>query len=240
DADAVVANSQATATVKIGSGTTGTLTVPLAPPAGGLATSNIPITGANLTALQAGFHDAGYAGATVAYTAKAKLNGAVTTVDAISLDLTYYVPVLRGETGTCVDGTAPACTFLALSTTGNNKIVLYFQGTTYVPLGDIRITLSNFSAEVAKFGIVARQLTFDINNGNPRYTGPIFEIPDNSPGYGYSNTQAVLKVHLCQGKPTCSAADPVSLTSRVQLWDPSGAPVVATRQVSILSWSHFR
>ena len=96
------------------------------------------------------------------------------------------------------------------------------------------------SAEVAKFGVVARQLEFAIVTGNPRWTGPIFEIPDNSPGYGYENSTVQLKVHVCPGKPTCTAADPVALTARVQLWDPSGAPAPPGRQVSILSWSHQR
>jgi hypothetical protein len=124
---------------------------------------------------------------------------------------------------------------------GNNKINFYLQGTTYVPLADVSIKLGNFSAEVSKFGIIARQLEFAITNGNPSWTGPIFEIPDNTPGYGYQNTTVDLIVHLCPGQPTgCTTSDPVALTARVQLWDPQGDPVPPGRQVSILSWSHPR
>ena len=132
-----------------------------------------------------------------------------------------------------------SCTFLSMKN-GNNKILLYLQGTTYVPYADANIQLGNFSAEVAKFGFVARQLEFSITNGNPSWTGPIFEIPDNSPGYGYENTTVDLKVHLCPGVATCSVSDPVSLTARVQLWDPTGTPIPNQRQVSVLSWSHQR
>ncbi|MCW2758550.1 MAG: hypothetical protein JWO46_2296 [Nocardioidaceae bacterium] len=200
-------------------------------------------TNTNLTifkALQKQVHDNGYSGGSnVAYTANMKQIGS-DSLDAVTLDLTYYVPVLRGEAGTCVDGTSGSCKFLELSSTGNNKIVLYLQGTTYVPYGDLNIILSNFSAEVAKFGIVARQLEFNINNGHPRWTGPIFEIPDNSPGYGYENTTVDLKVHLCPGVATCSVTAPVALTARVQLWDPTGEPVPPKRQISILSWSEQR
>ena len=70
---------------------------------------------------------------------------------------------------------------------------------------------------------MARQLDFAITNGNPSWTGPIFEIPDNSPGYGFENTTVDLTVHVCPAEPGgCTAADPVALTSRVQLWDDVG------------------
>ncbi|MGO4256734.1 hypothetical protein [Marmoricola sp. RAF53] len=235
DADAT-SNSNASAKVTIGTATTAAL--PLTASAS-MVTTDLAITGANLNTLQTAVHDNGYTSASVAYTANAKKNNATTTVDMITLDLTYYVPVLRGETGTCVDGTAPSCKFLSMPG-GNNKILLYLQGTTYVPLADVDVQLGNFSAEVAKFGIVARQVEFAITNGNPSWTGPIFEIPDNSPGYGYSNSSVDLKVHLCPGQATCSTSAATALTSRVQIWDPSGAPAPPGRQVSILSWSHNR
>jgi hypothetical protein len=202
-------------------------------------TTDIPITGTNLTDLQKAVRLAGYTGATVEYTANAKQNNATTTVGPITLDLKYFVPVLRGESGTCI-ATGTSCPLLSTDPSGNNKINMYLQGTTYAPLADLSIVLSNFSAEVAKFGVIARRVEFDVNTGNPRYTGPVFEIPDNSPGYGYNNTTVHLKVHVCLGKPTCSASDPVSLTARVQVWDPTGVPVPPKRQVTILSWSHQR
>jgi hypothetical protein len=240
DADAT-ANSAGTATVTIGSAATPTALA--VPQSASMTTSDIAITGPNLNALQTAVHDTGYSGASVAYTAKAKKASTTSSLDLITLDLTYYLPVLRGETGTCVDGTSGSCQFISMKN-GNNKILLYLQGTTYVPLADVSIQLGNFSAEVAKFGIVARQLEFAITNGHPSWTGPIFEIPDNSPGYGYSNTQVVLKVFFCPGVATgcteAKAGGSPALTSRVQLWDPSGSPAPPGRQVTVLSWSQSR
>ena len=195
-------------------------------------------------ALQAQVHDNGFSGASVAFATKITQNGNKSdTIGGVSLSLQYYVPVLRGEAGTCVQTGTGGCTyFWNLLQTGNNKIVLYFQGTTYVPYGDMNFTLSNFSAEVAKFGIVARQLEFAINNGNPRYHGPVFEIPDDSPGYGYNSTIVDINVYLCNSA-TCTSSSTnkiLALVARAQLWDNSGAPVAGDRGVNILSWSEQR
>ena len=163
--------------------------------------------------MQTALHDNGYSGATVAYTANAKKNNATTRLDAITLDLTYYVPVLRGQAGTCV-ASGTTCPLIDMKN-GNNKILFYLQGTTYTPSAYLNIPLGNFSSEVAKFGVVARELRFRITNGNPSWTGPIFEIPDNSPGYGYENTTVDLKVHLCPGLACgCTTGAPVALTAR--------------------------
>lgn len=233
--------SAGTATIKVGSTTTAALPIGTVGSAT-MTTTNVTLNSTTnsgaFNSLQTAVHDGGYTGATVAYTAKSKKNASA-LLDAITLDLTYYVPVLRGQGGTCVQGTSGSCKFLSMKN-GNNKILLYLQGTTYVPYADVDVQLGNFSAEVAKFGIVARQLEFAITNGNPSWTGPIFEIPDNSPGYGYENTTVHLKVHVCLGRPTCSTSDPVALTARVQVWDPSGAPDPPKRQISVLSWSHTR
>lgn len=233
-------SNASTATIKVSGATAPTTNIAI-PNRTTSGTDNIDLT-TNPTvfnALQHQVHDYGYAGATVAITGTVKTNGSNTeTVDAVSLDLTYYVPVLRGESGTCVAGTGTPCTLIGLDTSGNNKIQMYLQGTTYTPYGDLNFTLSNFSAEVAMFGVIARKVEFNINTGNPSYHGPIFQIPDDSPGYGYQNSTADLKVHVCLGQATCGASDPVALTARVQLWDPSGSPVANQRQVTVLSWSH--
>jgi hypothetical protein len=209
-----------------------------------VVTTNWSLSGTDLTNLQNKVHTSGYANATVAYTAKASKNNATAKLDSITLDLTYYVPVLRGQTdagvGTCNVSTGTLCPLLDMKN-GNNKILLYFQGTTYTPSAYLSVLLGNFAAEIAKFGVVARQLHFEITNGNPDWTGPIFEIPDNSPGYGYENSTVVLKVHVCPGMPSgCTISDPVALTARVQLWDPSGAPAPPARQITVFSWSHQR
>lgn len=201
-------------------------------------TTSIPVTGANLAALQNAVHDAGYTGAAVEYTATAKQNNATTTVGPITLDLKYAVPVLRGQSGTCI-ASGTSCPLLSTDPSGNNKINMYLQGTTYAPLADFNIVLSNFSAEVAKFGIVARQLEFDVNTGNPRYTGPVFEIPDNSPGFGFETTLLRLDVYVCPGL-TCASGGELALRSKVRLFDQGGTPGPPNRQVSVLSWSHTR
>ncbi len=205
-------------------------------------TEDIPISGSNLDDLQKQIHDKGYGSATVSYTAKQD-NGASTTVGPITLDLTYYLPVLRAQSG-CV--TRPigsgGCSFLWTdSDNGNNMISMYMQGTTYVPTADVNLTLSNFGAQVMEFGLIARQMEFDINNGNPRYDGPVFQIPDTTYTNGFVSTIVQIEVHVCLGQVTvtdgCKSNTP-ALTSRVQIYDPTGLPAPPARQITPLSWSH--
>jgi hypothetical protein len=237
------AGTAMTATIKVNgaSAATAAVNVPLRSTSGtDSITFNATTNAGIFSTLQQQVHDKGFTGATTVYTATVSSNGNNTvTVDASTLDLTYALPVLRGETGTCV-ATGTSCSLVGLDTTGNNKIFMYLQGTTYAPLADLNITLSNFSAEVAKFGVIARQLEFNVNTGNPSWTGPVFEVPDNSPGYGYNNTTVDLKVHVCLGSATVTAAcktSTPSLTSRVQVWDPLGSPAPPGRQMTVLSWS---
>lgn len=235
-----------TATIKMG--TTTTASLPLGTVGSTTMTTtdvtlNASSVGDNLTAfnaLQRAVHDGGYTGAAVAYTANSKKN-VTTQLDAITLDLTYVVPVLRGEAGTCITS-GVSCPLLSTDPSGNNKINMYLQGTTYAPYADINLVLSNFSAEVAKFGVVARRVEFSVNTGNPRYTGPVFEIPDDSPGFGFETTLVRLKVYLCAGVSSgCTVAGgELALESRVKLFDDGGDPGPPHRQVEILNWSHQR
>jgi hypothetical protein len=237
------AGTATTATIQVnGAGAaTAPVTLPLRAASGtDPITFNATTNSGVFDTLQKQIHDNGFSGATTVYAAKVTGNGNNTvTIDASTLDLTYAIPVLRGETGTCV-ATGTSCSLVALDSSGNNKVFMYLQGTTYAPLADLDITLSNFSAEVAKFGVISRQLEFNVNTGNPSWTGPVFEIPDNSPGYGYNNTSVDLKVFLCPNSGSCAADSTPDLTSRVQIWDPSGEPAPPGRQISILSWSHAR
>lgn len=239
------ASSNGAAVLTVGGVSTASQTIAAsAASAAGVVTTDWSLSGADLANLQKQIHTNGYSGATMAYTAAASRNNATAKLDSITLDLTYYAPVLRGETdagvGICNVSTGTVCPLLDMKN-GNNKILFYLQGTTYTPSAYLSVLLGNFAAEIAKFGVVARQLHFEITNGNPSWTGPIFEIPDNSPGYGFANTTIDLTIHLCPNRPSgCTKADPVALTSRVQLWDDSGAPAPPGRQVSVLSWSHQR
>jgi len=230
-------NSKSAVVVTIGNKSTSSMTVATKGSTTS-TTTNVPITGTDLNNLQTAVHAGGLTKATVAYTANAKASSAVTTVGPITLDYTYYLPVLRAQSG-CVTATSGGCGFFSYPG-GNNKDVMYLQGTAYLPNADFNLTFGNFSAEVAKFGIVARQFEYNPVNGGIRWTGPVVEIPDNSPGYGYNNTTVDLKVHVCPAQSSCTTSDPVALTSRVQLWDPSGTPAPPGRQITILSWSQNR
>ena len=240
DADGT-ADSQASAKIRIGATTTAALTVPLSGTA--VTCPAITIPAAELNKLQTEVHDNGFDKSTtlaeVEYTAKAKKNAATTTLDSIQLDLTTYAPVLRGQGGTCIQGGASGCKFISMKN-GNNKIVLYFQGTTYVPYGDLDLILGNFASEIMKFGLVARQVEFSFWNGASDQDYPVIEIPDNSPGFGVKSTIVQLSVYVCPSSPTCDGSGRVALTSRVQLWDPDGSPVKNERAVRVLSWSHAR
>lgn len=222
---------------------TGTFNVPVRNTTSGVDTVNLATADpTQFQALQKQVHDYGYSGARLVYAVKVTTNGNNTvTLDSLALDLTYYVPVLRGEQGTCIE-TGTSCPVLGTDPSGNNKINMYLQGTTYVPYGHMSIVLSNFSAEVAKFGVVTRSVSFSVNTGNPRYTGPVFEIPDDSPGFGFERTLVRLKVYLCPGVTSgCTpGGGELALESRVELFDEGGTPGPPYREVTVLNWSHTR
>ncbi|WP_028656946.1 hypothetical protein [Nocardioides sp. J54] len=198
--------------------------------------AGLAITGASLTDLQKQVREFGYSGATVDYVAGMR-NAGTAHLDAISLDLTYYVPVLRGEVGTCVgNGT---CWLIDMKQ-GNAKNQIYFQGTTYVPLADVRLLVGNFNTEIMRFGLIANRLDMGFWNGNSSQTEPVIEIPDNSPGFGVKSTVVQLEIFVCPNSGSCSDSGTPALTTRVQLWDPDGSPTKNERSIRILSWSHNR
>ncbi|GAA4807655.1 hypothetical protein ACFQ0K_02290 [Nocardioides caeni] len=202
--------------------------------------SGVPLTGDTLADLQKQVREFGYSGATIDYVAGMR-NAGTAHLDAIRLSLTYYTPVLRGQSGTCI--ASGSCRFINMKQ-GNAKNQIYFQGTTYVPLGNIRLLIGNFSNEIMKFGLISNSLEFAFWNGNSVQDQPVIEIPDNSPGFGVKSTIVQLKVYVCPSSPTCSASGTPALTSRVQLWAPTGGAnggeVKNKRAVRVLSWSHPR
>lgn len=215
---------------------TGAITYTL-PPRATLGTETINLTArTGWAAFQQAVHDEGFNGASFKFDASLGKNQ-ISQLDAVTLDLTYYVPVLRGQSGTCV-ATGTSCPLVSMKN-GNNKILLYLQGTTYAPLGYFDILLGNFSAEVAKFGVVARQLDFAITNGNPSHTGPIFEIPDNSPGFGFDTTLVNLDVYVCPGT-SCTSGGELALNAKVKVFDDGDPYAAGDREISVLSWSHTR
>lgn len=215
-------------------------------------TTSIPITGANLTGLQNAVRDSGYVGATIEYTANARANNATTTVGPFVFDLKYSSPVLRGSQGTCVE-TGSTCPILSTDSSGNNKINMYLQGTTYAPYGIVKIVLSNFSAEVAKFGVIARQVSFSVNTGRPRFTGPVFQIPRETLAFGTDTTLVRLKVFVCPGS-SCASGGEEALSAKVKIYDDhdddgddddddgdnDDGLSAGDRKITVLSWSHTR
>ncbi|KRC56959.1 MULTISPECIES: hypothetical protein [unclassified Nocardioides] len=219
---------------------TGAFTVPLRNTTSGVDTVDLATNATEFQNLQRQVHDYGFSGAKVTYAVKVTSNGNnAVTLDSLSLDLTYYVPVLRGEQGTNIETGGTSTPLLWTDNSGNNKINMYLHGTTYAPYGHMDITLSNFSAEVAKFGVIVRSLRFDVNTGNPLFTGPVFEIPDDSPGFGFETTLVRLNVYVCPGA-SCTSGGELALKTKVMVFDSGGTPGPPNRQVTPMSWSHTR
>ncbi|MEZ0577185.1 hypothetical protein [Nocardioides sp. MH1] len=191
-------------------------------------------------------HDSGFSGATVVFTAKLPRSGSSTTtiqsiLDAVQLELTYYVPGIRGETTTAIPNNCVAVVAsCSVVTTSGNKSILYVQGTHYTPLAKVDVTLNNVSQQIFRFGVIARAIEVK-ETGSFAWTGPVIELPDNSPGWGFSGTLVQLKVYLCPSAATCSpSTGELSLKVRAQLWDTTGTPRPPSRQVTVLSWSEQR
>jgi hypothetical protein len=228
-------------------------TITLTPEAGtGLSTYTLPARTSlgtedvNLTArsgwgaFQKSVHDNGFTGATLKFGASLKKNE-TSQLDAAQLELTYYLPALRGETTEAIPGNTVAAPGgqPVVKALGNNTL-FYVQGTTYAPLASLNLALNNIAESVFRFGVIARSLTI-FETASFNYPGAVIELPDNSPGWGVNGTLVQLQVLLCPDSTTCSATTgTLALKARVQLWDPTGTPVPRQRQVTVLSWSHQR
>jgi hypothetical protein len=237
-----------------------TRTVVLTPTAGGTAiTSTLPSTadtvghtalidlyGGGTGPLATAVHSFGFTGASMKYSALIGHTG-TETVDAIQLDLSYVPPAFRAEDASTVPGnclasvytgaTGGGCAVLTTSVGASYKGNFYIQGTTYLPKAVIDLTLNNITAQVLRFGVISRSLWVK-ETGSISYSGPVIEIPDDSPGFGPGGTVVYLDVYLCQGAATCSTATGrLSLRSRVLIYDPSGTPSPPARQINVQSWS---
>jgi hypothetical protein len=234
--------------------------VVLTPAAGGAAiTSTLPSTAstAKQTAtvnlysggtgpLATAVHSFGFTGATMAYSVNSAHAG-TETVDAIQLDLTYTPPAFRAEDATTVPGnclastytgsTGGGCAVLTTSVGASYKGRFYVQGTTYVPIAVIDLTLNSITAQVLRFGVISRSLWVK-ETGSITYSGPVIEIPDNSPGYGPGGTVVYLEVYVCQAASTCSTATgKLGLRARVLIYDPTSTPNPPARRITIQSWA---
>jgi Tfp pilus assembly protein PilX len=191
-------------------------------------------------------HDNGFTGGTVQFRTKLPRAAAATTVqailDSVQLELTYYVPQLRGQTTAAISGNTVATPGGApVVQASGNSTSLYIQGTTYTPLAKIDLSLNNIDESVFRFGVIARSLVV-FETGSFSFPGAVIELPDNSPGFGFETTIVQLKVYLCPGLASgCTSSNgELALTSRVKIFDDGGTAGPPHRQMSVLSWSHTR
>jgi hypothetical protein len=229
-----------TVTPSSGAGTGSPIT-PAVPAVSG-TTSTVDLT----SGLASAVHANGLTGLSVGYGTKVA-KGVTEQLDAVLLDLTYTVPTFRGETTASVAGNCLAAAYTGgssgqcavLSTATSYSGSFYVQSTTYVPAAAVDLTLSNISAQVLRFGIVARVLTVK-ETGSIGYIGPVIEIPDNSPGYGPGGTVVHVSVYVCPGTAACATSGTPRLRVRLYIFDPSGTPVSGSREMVVQSWAVHR
>ncbi|HEX8080148.1 MAG TPA: hypothetical protein VF557_08065 [Jatrophihabitans sp.] len=233
-------------------------TVVLTPTAGGAAiSSTLPSTASTVTQtalvnlygggtspLAAAVHTHGFTGASMAYSSRLGHAG-TETIDAIQLDLSYTPPAFRAQDGAIPGGNCLASTYTGgsagqcavLSTHTSYAGAFYIQGTTYVPKAVIDLSLNNVTSQVMRFGVIARSLWVK-ETGSITYSGPVIEVPDNSPGFGPGGTVVYLNVYLCQAAASCSAGTgKLGLRARVLIYDPTATPNPPARQITIQSWA---
>ncbi|HEX5407870.1 MAG TPA: hypothetical protein VFX16_36860 [Pseudonocardiaceae bacterium] len=194
------------------------------------------------SSLQSLVHSVGFSGATMSAQATISKKG-TQDLDGVQLDLTYIAPAFRAESGCVTTTPYPGGSSCALLTAANGSgVPFYVEGTTYAPLGVVDLTLNNAAAWVFRFGIIVRALAVK-ETGSLVYSGPIIEVPDDSPGFVFN---VFLSVYVCPGSTSCTVPQgpptPIpALSARVGFVDTDPTtPVAGQRQVAILSWSSAR
>ncbi|HEY4021017.1 MAG TPA: hypothetical protein VGM75_20175, partial [Pseudonocardiaceae bacterium] len=207
-------------------------------------TDSIDVSEGGTGSLASLVHQGAFSGAQLTYSATVKHTG-VESLDAIQLDLTYVAPAFRAENGCTTTGpytglgNGSTCALVTSVNSPGNQF--YIQGTTYAPNAVLDITLNNAAEQIFRFGVVSRSLWVK-ETGSFTYTGPVIEVPDDSPGFVFS---VFLNVYVCPNSPTCTppppqtpTTPPLAESARVAFVDADPAtPVPSQRQVSILSWS---
>lgn len=211
-------------------GTTINLT-PSSPNNNSTATDTFTVT----SQLAKSIEDGTFGSGQLNYTVNLKNKG-IEQLDSMQLILTYEPPAFRAEDG-CVT-TTPYSSGCALVLSQNNSgNTFYVQGTTYAPNAVLDITLNNAAEQIFRFGVIARSLWVK-ETGAFSYTGPVIEVPDDSPGFVFS---VFLNATVCPGRSTCAPASIPNVSARVAFvdGDPTN-PSSGHRQVSVLSWSGAR
>jgi hypothetical protein len=201
-------------------------------------TDAVPVDAAGTGSLAKAVNAGTFTGATIAVTAST--NSKVDEnqdIDAIQLELSYTPPAFRAAGGCVVavpytgSGSSACALITAVNNSGNQ---FYVQGTTYAPLGAVDLTLNNASEQVFRFGTIARAVWIK-ETGSFSYTGPVIEVPDDSPGFGVS---AYLDAYVCPKSASCSVTGTPALRSRIALFDSDpSSPAARRRKIAVLSWS---
>jgi hypothetical protein len=191
------------------------------------------------SALAETIHNGSFDGATIELDADLSENNDVEDIDSIQLELTYVPPAYRAASG-CIDDTdaynrSGGDTCALVRTDGGAPNSRFFvQGTTYAPGAVLDVTLNNLTEQVFRFGVIARSLWIKLT-GSFTYSGPVIEVPNDSPGFGFS---VYLTTYLCPGATTCDTTGTPVLRTRVAFVDGDpGSPYPGRRQVIVLSWS---
>jgi hypothetical protein len=222
-----------------------TKTVPIAAQAAGVI-QTIPLVDTTAGGLANSTHTNGFTGASIVYSATR--SSGTERIDKVYLDLTYTPPAFRAENTTSVPSNCLASTYTGgaagqcavISTSSSYKGSFYIQGTTYTPSAVIDLTLSTVTQQVLRFGVIARSLWVK-ETGSITYSGPVIEVPDDSPGLGPGGTIVYLNVYVCPAAATCSSTTgKLGLKARVLIYDASGTPSPPGRQISIQSWATQR
>lgn len=129
---------------------------------------------------------------------------------------------------------APACSVIATDNGANSR--LHIQGTTFLPVSTLDISVNNRRGPVFADGVIARSLRLAPTAG-ANLSEPVVARPTGSG----RQTVVHLVVYLCPGASTCTTATgTVRLRAKVGIGDPTGAPVAGSREVTVLSWSGVR
>lgn len=125
-------------------------------------------------------------------------------------------------------------TCAVLSTTQAPTNALYVQGTTYLPLGVVDLSLNQSSGQVLGAGVISRALRVTVI-ASSNFALPVIQLPADSSGNAAPSL--LLSAYLCPGASSCAATGTAQLRAWVILDDPGNTPVAGQRQVTVKSWS---
>ncbi len=133
--------------------------------------------------------------------------------------------------------TPGGCVMLQTEQSPNNAV--FIQGTTYTPRALLNVQLNNNTAQVFRWGVIARALVIS-PTGSANLTGPVIQVPDTNVSGGMISILYLI-VYLCPNSGTCTVAPGKQrLLVKVAIQDPSGVPIAGQREVTVYTWSIVR